>query len=788
MQKQLVLAFFFALMLSFGFINTVDAASVDQSCARIEIVFARGSGDGPAQDEETGRYIDQIKNRIKGSQLSVHEYAVGTESYGGNQYPHIDAGNVWNGNALGALVTAGYGNDYGKSVSSGVNELNTYLIQRYNKCKSNGSYYILGGYSQGAQVIGQALHNTPKEIRDRIIYVGLFGDPKLYYPEGDYFFTPPACRGVRSVYRRGPIVDCLQYQGSLGPRKPYLADDMKSKTGLWCYKDDFVCGTSSFPWVLSGHSTYKNPGLAIDQAAREASEKLLAALDNEPHPPTPSPSPEPTPTPQLDHSKLIDTTYKFGSGLTGQDVVFVIDKSSNMASLLPTLRQTIKDATLKITASGGHFAVASYCTYPGPGIASPSTQLIPLDFSYDDYGIDTYLQLLTAPCPYNNSYPNDILSVLRVIMYGLNWHKGAAKSITLFTNNTNPILDPTEYDFTSTQLAQLALAIDPVNVYSVVPQTGTSFYQSLANSTSGAVLPYTDNIGQAADAAMNMINDRPVAFLGNTGYIADPGQEITFDASESYVIDSTITTYDWDFDGDGTFDASTTTPIIHHTYTDIFDGMMQVRVTAANGLIANASATIKIGTYIAPVLPQTPANLQATIVTTDDNKSTVRLTWQPTDDLATGYALSMNGVMLGTLMPDRTSIDITDVDRTIDADFTITPFTDDQTIGQSAYATLDKIPLPEPEKDTSTNTTTPATSARVTAATIDQDKATAYTIDTETFDVPQNAQHPLTTSVLGQSMANSKTSPSNTFWWWLPIPLIVTGGILWWALRHKSTD
>ncbi|MFZ2545292.1 MAG: cutinase family protein [Candidatus Saccharimonadales bacterium] len=93
-------------------------------------------------------------------------------------------------NAIGAVFSGGQSFAYGDSVKQGVGELKSYLAQRYNKCKSTGTQYILGGYSQGAQVVGQALPDIAREIRDNIVFAGFFGDPKLHYPEGFGPFPP----------------------------------------------------------------------------------------------------------------------------------------------------------------------------------------------------------------------------------------------------------------------------------------------------------------------------------------------------------------------------------------------------------------------------------------------------------------------------------------------------------------------------------------------------------------------------------------------------------------------
>ena len=201
-------------------VNT-GRASADSTppCATVEAVYARGSGQVLGASE-FDRLTTQLGDHIK-SPLSYNLYELGSELQVGYKYPAVNVGDVRNGNAIGAWMSSGMANDYGKSVNDGVYELIYYMTDRYTKCASTGSKFFLAGYSQGAQVIGQYIQAAPKEIRDSIAFVSLFGDPKLHLPEGEGF-NPPACRGEQlSAYRR-VIANCDVDNGSLGARKPYL--------------------------------------------------------------------------------------------------------------------------------------------------------------------------------------------------------------------------------------------------------------------------------------------------------------------------------------------------------------------------------------------------------------------------------------------------------------------------------------------------------------------------------------------------------------------------------------
>ncbi len=783
--------------------KNANALATQNSCAKVEVIFARGSGRDLAEGDknrESKTFHEQLSKRISRA-LYMNYYELGTDPYGGYQYGAVDITSVSHAfDALGTLISAGNDSVYQHSVIGGILELQSYISQRYKKCQSVSPYFIIGGYSQGAQVIGEALLGIPKEIRNRIVFTGLFGDPKLYFPEGKGN-NPPACQGKGqniSKYRKGFNQNyCHLWQGRLQARTNYLYNDMVGKTGVWCNNDDFICGTSNYLFA-PGHDKYPDTNGPIDAAAQEAAKKLQTAIANEPHSsptptsspsPSPTPSSSPTPTPEPHQDQLIDTSYHLGQGTSGQNIEFLIDMQGSMqpkfASIAASIRRSINHLDISPDALywKDYRDLAGINFYAGQGTGpiingtyQPSwggldfTQLI----SYKHQ----YLDIL----PYTSFHPL-IGSPLYAIERSLQaepWRTGATKSIILFTDKlTYP--SPDYYGLTTESIAKHALEIDPVNIYPVVPIEAAGAFAELAQKTSGQVVTYDgDNLEAAADLAFAKIQQRPVPFLKLSQYIANPGQEITFDASDSYVINSTITKYDWDFDGDGSFDATTPTPSINHTYGSQFDGTMQVRVTAANGLIANASAIIKVGTYTPPTLPKTPRNLKVTILTTENNISTVRLTWDPVDDpLTSQLVLSVNGVMLGTMTPDRTSIDITDVDRSIDTDFSIAGMMDDNTIGEAGIVTLAAPVTPTTSVQANIDT---AASKSIANSTLIEGDTPVLSREVNPYMQLDTLRRTFSTSPEHTSSSNSSSLLTNMYVWAGIVVLLLSGG---WVLVRR---
>ena len=658
--KFLIYSLLAALSFCLAAQDSARALKADDACESVEIIFARGSGEGAPNDDEADQYMDQIEGRIKNSPLSNHKYILGQESYNGSQYPHIAVNNWSFMNGIGASLSSGTLFAYGDSVNAGVNELQTYLIRRHAKCKSVGTRYILGGYSQGAQVIGEALPGILKSIRDDIVFVGLFGDPKLHYPEGEGW-NPPACRGKDLSPWRRVFVNCNHDDGSLVARRPYLPDDMKHKTGLWCYGLDMICDPGATPH-MSGHMKYKDAGQAIDSAAREAIEKLLTRLMQDNPRPQPTPTQPTPPPPIIDYEKVLNIRHVTKEGTTGENMVFAVDVSNDMKPEIPAIEQFLRDTIPKVAAKGGKVSVVVYI-----GVEDVNGNVIDNTGVISPFGLSTQQLLDALPTllhPNGQPLPGSSLITLHTIFDRLNWDYGATKSVTLFTNS--PLVDPDFVGLTVDRIAKRSLEIDPVNVYPVVPELSRESYTELATKTSGQVVTYTDNIQDAAQQAYNKITNRPVPFLQNIEYKAEPGQEITFNASDSYVIDSTITKYEWDYNGDGQFEATTTTPSINHTYASPFTGYMQVRVSASNSTIANMSAKVTIGPIVPPTLPPAPQNPTYTITETTDNKSKVTINWQAGEPGAEVWFVRFNDMPMGHVEVGRTSLEITDIERTND--------------------------------------------------------------------------------------------------------------------------
>lgn len=677
---KILISMAIACVLTVGWSADTGAMEVDKACEHVESVFARGSGQTLNQGDEFKQFIDQVEYRIKQESVNINFYELGSEEYGGALYPAVGVG--WNHPIVssGSWLSAGEGFKYGDSVSKGKKEFKAYIDKRMEKC--GDSIFVIGGYSQGAQVVREGVEMLSAANKSKIAYVALFGDPKLHLPEGFGIF-PDACRGKNLSPWRKDVPECRTYAGSLEAQRPFVSSILSSKTGLWCNRHDFVCGSSSVFWDQEGHGKYDEPGQAIDKAALEIAKRVKAKLPAE-------------------QALNINTVQNSGHGVTGHDIVFLIDINTSMAPHRLAIKNKMKSIMLKTKNERTRVAIGSYGGVQGVnGVEMVSN--LDIFYSTENFeasSLDSWG--LNFPAPFKG-LP---LTIMHNALDDLDWRYGATKSLYLFTDQAQ-IAEPDPSGRTKWSVLRRALEIDPVSIFPVVPDEHKDAYQEFADKSSGKVFSLSTST-EADQEIADTILARPVVLFALPEYSATANQEITFDVSESYALDSETVKYEWDFEGDLEFEKTTTTPTVDHTYATDGERIVQVRLTAANGMIANGSTVVKIGQREAPVVAAAPQNL--TVTQTPNDPTSATLAWEAADTLASHWAVSVNGVKLGLLTADRTSITITDLERTEDITFGVASVTSEGIVSDTATTVLakpvpvDPNPNPDPEPTPICNT------------------------------------------------------------------------------------
>jgi Mg-chelatase subunit ChlD len=565
----------------------------------------------------------------------MSDYQLGDPGFGGNVYQAT--GNL----ALLVEGMAGFlpGGPYEDSVNIGRAELVAYLADRAAQC--GNETYILGGYSQGAQVVGGALAALPLAIRDRIAFVSLFGDPTLdtgnWRPPGSapiggflpscFFGEKPWIRGSAPCYITG---------GIFGSRVPYVPADMEQRVGSWCREQDAACDGSLFDLPASfgeptkAHLRYFDGNSDSAMAAREAAERLQTFVPA--------------------HSSSFDATWdQFVSGQIGADLAIVFDTTGSMSGSIADAKSQATQLAQQWTSlfQNGRVGLVEFRDQ-----GSAFVSRVDLNLTSDASAFQAAVNALSAA--QGGDTPEAQLSGVMTALDGMAWQSGATKAVLVITDAEGKDPEPIT-NFTRNSVDQHALEIDPVAIYGVnvsTLQSVADWMTPMATATAGDVVTLApgQSLSDALSGLFDSVHSNPVAKLSSP-YIAQTGTAINFNAADSFDASATITDYKWDFDGNGGVDRTTTTPTTTFAYPGEFHGIASVEVVASDGRSALATADVTVDSVgLGNLQPIAPASAGATVTGADE----VTVTWTSApNDRADGYKISLpSGRVVGFAMSD----------------------------------------------------------------------------------------------------------------------------------------
>jgi hypothetical protein len=209
-------------------------------------IFARGSGEH-FNDLRATEFEADLRNSLSQAQPPIGMAYAELGNFDNNY--HVDGSEY---PAVGGLE-AGFTPTYRGSVAKGANEIIAYLNDRVLQCPQET--IVLGGYSQGADVVGWALQGTTTSwltttAKNHIGFVALYGDPKFDPGPLDdrinntnfsskWWWVRGSGPGWRST---GPWNE--SNSGMYQTRAPYpyvVAPDFEGRFGSWCDANDGVC-------------------------------------------------------------------------------------------------------------------------------------------------------------------------------------------------------------------------------------------------------------------------------------------------------------------------------------------------------------------------------------------------------------------------------------------------------------------------------------------------------------------------------------------------------------------
>lgn len=589
-------------------------------CSDVHAVWARGANLA-IDDFDWTQFVDtDLRGRI-GPEVTFTDYQLGDPGFGGFTYQPINEVAL----ILEGLTAPLPFGPYDNSVQTGINELGAYMTDRVAQCANE--VYVLGGYSEGADVTGRALSVLPQSIRDRIAFVALFGDPVLdtgnWRPPG----TPPiggflpSCFFGKKPWIRGSA-PCWSTGGIFGSHTPYVPPDMEQRVGSWCRDQDAACVGSlfdvpaSFNPPTNAHYRYFDGGSDSAFAAQEAAERLATYVPA--------------------HASSFDVSWdQFIFGQTGADLAIVFDTTGSMSGAIANAKTQATELaeTWLSFFQNGRVGLAEFRDQGDLFVSR-----VDLALTNDPNAFQTAVNALVAAG--GGDTPEAQLSGIMAALDGMSWADGATKAVVVITDAVGKDPEPIT-GFTRAQVSQHALEIDPVAIYGVnVSGSGTiaDWMTPMADVTAGEV--FTLASGQSlSDALFDVLeaaHASPVAKLDGP-YIAKTGTAINFSAANSFPASAPIVSYEWDFDLDGTIDRTTATPTTTYTYAGEYHGMASVEVIADDDRSAIATTEVTVDSVgLADLQPIAPSSAAATV--TGASQATV--TWTPAaDDRADGYKI-----------------------------------------------------------------------------------------------------------------------------------------------------
>ncbi|MDO4785206.1 MAG: VWA domain-containing protein, partial [Propionibacteriaceae bacterium] len=293
---------------------------------------------------------------------------------------------------------------------------------------------------------------------------------------------------------------------------------------------------------------------------------------------------------------LLRSAPLIGGASDNIDIVFAVDATGSMRDDIAAVRQHVHEVVGEVgkRAKSARYALVTYKDHPSDGGGSTDYPFrVEQGFTTDAAVLGRAIDRIEVDG--GGDWEESVYSGTNAAL-DLGWRAGVRK--TLLVLGDAPPKDPEPVTgLTWKQLADKAYAIDPVQIYVVDTENAADpNLTSLVEASGGKVIPASsdDEVAEAFLAAITDVLDKPFGWLQGP-LVAKVGTPVTLDARGSFAAKGlNITGYEWDFDGDGTYDKATAEPVISHTYGALISGYAGVRVTDSKGQTAVGSTRLAI--------------------------------------------------------------------------------------------------------------------------------------------------------------------------------------------------
>ena len=279
------------------------------------------------------------------------------------------------------------------------------------------------------------------------------------------------------------------------------------------------------------------------------------------------------------------------------DIVFVVDSTGSMVDNISAVRSKINEVArgVESRSSSFRFALIDYKDHPQ---FNPHNQnyLAKTDLNFTSKVSD--LEVALGSLNYEGgNIGNTNASVYSGVMQAVNmtWRDGVKKIVVVIGDA--PPRDPEPgTGYTAASVAKAAYEVDPVSVYGIdTGQLNSTSFQTLVTSSTGTTANASspDQVSDLVNKAISSELNKPFAWIQGP-YVAKVGDPVDIDAAASHAVSGSLTSYEWDFNGDGIYDETGTSPRITHTFSQEFSGVIGLRVTQSDGQTAVATTQVDI--------------------------------------------------------------------------------------------------------------------------------------------------------------------------------------------------
>jgi hypothetical protein len=161
------------------------------------------------------------------------------------------------------------------------------------------------------------------------------------------------------------------------------------------------------------------------------------------------------------------------------------------------------------------------------------------------------------------------------------------------------VLDQNKKPLAGVRVDFKVTGVNPTSGFQFSNSTGVA--QFCYTGTNGGIDDVTGSVGTFADhATVTWISVVAKLNMPSQVYVGQPFQA---DASASYSTapNGKIVSYQWDWNGDGIYDQTTTTPLVAHTYTSLYLGSVGLKVTDNIGNTSTTTAKVTAIKYASAI-------------------------------------------------------------------------------------------------------------------------------------------------------------------------------------------